>query len=70
MLAIVKRRARPVKTKHDRLGTFFFSCVKVTKLKLLKQAHMPSVQVLLRSIRRALLVRDITATQAVLSGTT
>ena len=70
LLAIAELRARPVKLSTIDCRHFFFSCAKGTKLKLLKQAHLPSVQVSMQGFRRALLVRDITATQAVLSRST
>ena len=48
-------------TNNDRLGRFFLSCVNRiydrTKLKLLQQALLPSVQNPLHGFRRAMLVR-------------
>ena len=49
---------------------FFFSCVKRTKLKLLVQAHLLSVEEPAYGFRRAMLVRDTTAAYSVLSGCT
>ena len=51
------RRASPVATNNDRLGRFFLSFVNRTKLKLLQQALLPSVQNALHEFRRAMLVR-------------
>ena len=53
----MERRASPVATNNDRLGRFFFSCVNRTKLKLLQQALLPSVQNPLHGFRGAMLVR-------------
>ena len=48
--------------------TIVCSCAKCTKLKLLEQVYLPSVQETTYRYRRAMLTRDTTAAYSVLTG--